>query len=86
MLRSGLCDWCRGCNANEQSRVCVGEGYSEEFEVKVRVHQGSVLSPLLFIIVLEALSGEFRSGVPWEDLTMTLLSLLNRSRTVSGGS
>ena len=32
------------------------------------VHQGSVLSPLLFIIVLEALSREFRAGVPWEDL------------------
>ena len=47
---------------------CVGEGYSEEFEVKVGVHQGSVLSPLLFIIVLEALSREFCSGVPWEDL------------------
>ena len=51
-----------------QSRVHVGEGYSEEFEVKVGVHQGSVLSPLLFIIVLEALSREFSSGVPWEDL------------------
>ena len=51
-----------------RSRVCVGEGYSEEFEVKVGVHQGSVLSPLLFIIMLEALSREFRSGVPWEDL------------------
>ena len=36
--------------------------------MKVRVHQGSVLSPLLFIIVLEALSREFRAGVPWEDL------------------
>ena len=39
-----------------------------KFEVKVGVHQGSVLSPLLFNIVLEALSREFRSGVPWEDL------------------
>ena len=38
------------------SRVRVGEGYGEEFEVKVSVHQGSVLSPLLYIIVLEALS------------------------------
>ena len=58
----------QGMYANAQSRVHVGEGYSKEFEVKVGVHQGSVLSPLLFIIVLEALSREFRSGVPWEDL------------------
>ena len=48
--------------------VCVGEGYSEEFEVKVGVHQGSVLNQLLFIIVLEALSCEFCCGVLWKDL------------------
>ena len=36
--------------------------------MKVGVHQGSVLSQLLFVIVLEALSREFRCGVPWEDL------------------
>ena len=36
-------------------------------EVKVGVHQGSVLSPRLFIIVLKSLSLEFRCGVPWED-------------------
>ena len=54
--------------ANAQSHVRVGEGYSEEFEVKVGVHQGWALSRLLFIIVLEALSCEFQSGVPWEDL------------------
>ena len=49
-----------------RSRVRVGNGYSEEFGVAVGVHQGSVLSPLLFIIVLEALSREFRTGCPWE--------------------
>ena len=56
--------WCGGVDcatvagdvANARSRVRVGEGYSEEFEVKVSAHQGSVLSPLLFIIVFEALS------------------------------
>ena len=58
----------QGMYVNARSCVRVGEGYSEESEVKVGVHQGSVLSPLLFIIVLEALSQEFRSGVPWEDL------------------
>ena len=36
------------------------------FSVRVGVHQGSVLSPLLFIIVLEALSIEFREGLPIE--------------------
>ena len=41
-----------GMYANARSHVHVGEGYSEELEVKVGVHQGSVLSPLLFIIVL----------------------------------
>ena len=55
----------QGMYANARSRIRVGEGYSES--LKVGVHQGSV-SPLLFIIALEALSQEFRSGIPWEDL------------------
>ena len=58
----------QGMYADVRSRVRVGMGYSEEFEVKVSVHQGSVLSPLLLIIVLEALSRDLRSGLPWEDL------------------
>ena len=76
----------QGMYANARSRVHVGEGYSEEFEVKVGVHQGSVLSPLLFIIVLEALSREFRSGVPWEDpYANDLVIIANHLRNVSGG-
>src|SRR5208282_2195717 len=41
----------------EGALTCVkpGVGESVEFAVKVGVHQGLVLSPLLFIIVLEAL-------------------------------
>ena len=47
--------WCGGVDcATGAGDVCkcadfvlVGDGYSEEFEVKVGVHQGSVLSPLL---------------------------------------
>lgn len=53
---------------NARSQVRVNNSYSDVFNVKVGVHQGSVLSPLLFIIVLEALSQEFRTGCPWEIL------------------
>ena len=35
------------------ARVVVEEGASEEFEVKIGLRQGSVLSPLLFIAVLD---------------------------------
>ena len=45
-------------------------------EVRVSVHQGSVLSLLLFIIVLEALSRKFRYGVPWEDLYANYLVII----------
>ena len=39
---------------------------SEEFEVKLGVHLGSVFGPLLFTIVSEALPRHFRKGLPWE--------------------
>ena len=41
-------------------------GNSKGFEVKVGMHQGSALSPLLFVIVMEAISREFRVALPWE--------------------
>ena len=47
----------------------------------------AVLSLLLFIIVLGALSYKFCSGIPWEDLYASdLLSSPNHSGNVSGGS
>ena len=49
-----------------RSRISVGDGYSKEFGVGVGIHQGSVLSPLPFIIVLEALSREFCTGFTWK--------------------
>jgi len=61
------------------SKVRVGSTYSEAFNVQVGVHQGSVLSPLLFIIVLEALSREFRTGCPWEMLYADDLVIVSES-------
>ena len=70
MRKLGIDEWLvrlvQSMYTDVRSRIRVGNGYSEEFGVAVGVHQGSVLSPLLFIIVLEALSREFRTGCPWE--------------------
>ena len=41
-------------------------GLSESFKVKVGLHQGSVLSLLLFAAVMDVLSSEARSGLPSE--------------------
>jgi len=41
-------------------------GNSSGFEVKDGMHQESSLSPLLFVIVMEAIAREFRVALPWE--------------------
>jgi Reverse transcriptase (RNA-dependent DNA polymerase) len=58
--------------------VKLGEEESVAFPVRVASHQGSVRSPMMFIILLEALSREFRfrTGSPCEllhadDLVLT---------------
>ena len=53
MCKLGIDEWLvrlvQSMYKDVRSRVRVGDGYSEEFGVGVGVHQGSVLSPLLFI-------------------------------------
>ena len=70
MRKLGIDEWLvrlvQSMYKDVRSRVRVGDGFSKEFGVGVGVHQGFVLSLLLFIIVLEALSREFRTGCPWE--------------------
>jgi len=49
--------------------VCTGAktvyDNSNGFQIKVDMHHGSALSPLLFVIVMEALSREFRVVLPY---------------------
>ena len=40
-------------------------GVTEGFEVKVRLHQGSALSPCLFAMVMDRMTDEIREEAPW---------------------
>ncbi|XP_057298413.1 uncharacterized protein LOC130629284 [Hydractinia symbiolongicarpus] len=83
MRKLGVDEWLvtmvQSMYSNARSRVRINDSLSDEFSVNVGVHQGSVLSPLLFILVLEALSMEFRTGCPWELLYADDLVLIAES-------
>ena len=75
----------QGMYANAWSHVRVGEGYSEEFEVKVGVHQGS--AHCSSSLCLKPYHESSTLGSPGRtSMPMTLLSSLNHLRNVSGGS
>ena len=46
-------------------------GLSKSFEIKVGLHRGSVLSPLLFAAVMDVVSSETRSDLPSCCMLMT---------------
>ena len=62
-----------------KTRVRVGSAYSEEFEVKVGIHQGSVLLLLLFAMVVGVIKENARRGVVNELLYAD--DLLSRAKT-----
>src|SRR5699024_2588073 len=47
------------------SRVRCAAGLSEEFCINVGVHQGSALSPLLFILVMDTITRDIQRKVPY---------------------
>ena len=70
LRKVGLEEWiilvAKAMYGNAKSAVNINGTIGDPIPVKVGGHQGSVPSPLLFIIVLEALSREFRTWLPWE--------------------
>ena len=62
-----------------KTRVRVASAYSEEFEVKVYVHQGSVLSSLLFAIVVDVITEKARRDVVNKSLYANDLVLISET-------
>jgi len=67
------------CTQGVTTKVRVESDFSGEFPVKVRVHQGSVLSPLLFAIMMDVVTKEARKGVLHEVLYANDLVLMSES-------
>ena len=61
------------------TKVRVGSGLSEEFGVRVGVHQGSVISPLIFAIVVDAVTEQTRKGLLNEILYADDLVLISEN-------
>ena len=47
------------------TKVRTAVGTTERFEVAVGMHQGSALSPFLFVMVIDCLTEDIRNEVPW---------------------
>ena len=61
--------------------VKTSNGNTDSFEIKVGVHQGSCLSPLLFIIVMDVVSEYVRKDLPWDMLYADDLNIATETST-----
>ena len=48
-----------------KTQVVTQEGENEYFPIDVGLHQGSALSPLLFIIIMDVLTENIKKDTPW---------------------
>jgi len=61
------------------TKVRSKQGISRSFEIRQGLHQGSALSPLLFILILDVISRERETEAPWEMLCADDLVIVRRS-------
>ncbi|XGW10232.1 hypothetical protein V3C99_012037 [Haemonchus contortus] len=60
-----LIEWVRILYTSPKSRVQTAAGTSTDFPISVGVHQGSALSPLLFVVVMDAITKDLQKPAPW---------------------
>ena len=54
-------------------------GLTEEFKLGVGPHQGSTLSPFLFVIIMDKLTEDIRKDAPWDMLFADHIVLLRQN-------
>ena len=64
---------------NCKTRVRCAVGTTTDFYMKVRLHQGSALSPFLFAIVMDSLTEQIQKVTPWDMMFADDVSLCGNS-------
>jgi len=63
---------------NCTTSVTTSEGATEEIDIEVGLHQGSALSPFLFIVILDVISEKIDEKTPWAMLFTDDLVICDR--------
>jgi Reverse transcriptase (RNA-dependent DNA polymerase) len=59
-------------------RAC--DGVSDRFPIKIRLHQGSALSPYIFTLVMDENTNDIQGNIPWCMLFADDVVLIDESR------
>ena len=66
MVPEGMVEAIMDLYTETKTRVKTVAEISKDFDIRVGGHQWSILSPLLFIVVMDEVAKKIRNGVPWE--------------------
>ena len=50
---------------NVVTRVRISDGDTNAFSIRIRLHQGSALSPYLFALVMDEVTRDIQGDIPW---------------------
>jgi hypothetical protein len=66
---------------NIVTSVQTSDGDTNDFPINIGLHQGSALSPYLFALVMDEVTGDIQGGIPWCMLFTDDVVLVDESRT-----
>jgi hypothetical protein len=65
---------------NIVTSVRISDGDTNDFLINIELHQGSALSPYLFALVMDEVTRDIQSSIPWCILFVVDVVLVNKSR------
>ena len=65
--------------------VLTSDGDTDDFPIRIGLHQGSALSPYLFALVMDKVTRDIQGDIPWCMLFADDVVLVDESRTGSYG-